>query len=78
MIFKIIVALFVLFILSCVYTYVGYLIAEARFKHDMDKQKATIESLNEYVRFLQIELVSERRSKINVTVNDSKEETYEN
>lgn len=78
MIFKIIVALFVLFILSCVYTYVGYLIAEARFKYDMDKQKATIESLNEYVRFLQIELVSERRSKINVMVNDSKEETYEN
>lgn len=70
---KIILGLFVLLILSCFYTYLGYLVAEARMKRDIEKLNSTISSLNEYIHFLQIELVSERRSRINVTINDSKE-----
>lgn len=71
---KIIVSLIVLLIISCFYTYLGYLVAEERFKRDIEKLNSTITSLNEYIHFLQIELVSERRSRINVTIKDSKED----
>lgn len=36
-----------------------------------------IDNQNKYIHFLQIELIEERRSKINVTINDSKEVSYE-
>lgn len=72
---KIIWFLIGLMILTCFYTYIGYLVAEARFKYELKKNKETIDNLNDYVRFLQIELIAERRKNINVTISEPKEET---
>lgn len=61
-------------IISCFYAYLGYVVAEERFNNKIEKLKNEIENLNNHIHFLQIELISERRSKINVTIQDSREE----
>jgi hypothetical protein len=64
---------------SAFYMYIGYLISEERTKHKINELNNTISNLNECIDFLKTELVCERRSKINVTVNDTKEDDiYEN
>lgn len=68
---KVIIGFIALFIFSIVYMYIGYMIAKIQYKSDNDKLKETVQNLNEYIRFLQVELISERRSKINVTINDT-------
>ena len=68
---KVIIGFIALFIFSIVYMYIGYMIAKIQYKSDNDKLKETVQNLNEYIHFLQVELISERRSKINVTINDT-------
>ena len=69
---KVIIGFIALFIFSIIYMYIGYMIAKIQYKNDNTKLTETIQNLNEYIHFLQVELISERRSKINVTINEDK------
>lgn len=74
MIWTVVLIIFGLLIFACFYTYLGYTLAEEKYKNKMKELNETMENLNSYVRFLQVELIAERRSNINVSVDDTKEE----